>query len=151
MTHLLTATDITIERLHEHTREEAILLTEINEEALKALLSLVHALLTVGLRFLLFLLSWRLNLGGISVVSQELTKLQRHNLLDEFVLVDKFEVTVDILQERSDFIVVDIGLHNLIHHLIELLLTDFLCRWNGRFYEFLTDNLLDITNLVFLL
>ena len=78
MTHFLTTAHIAVQRLHQYTREETILLSEVNKEACITFLSLIHALLAVGLHPVLFPLSnfHLLNFRCISIVSQELTKLQ---------------------------------------------------------------------------
>ena len=85
--------------------------------------------------FLLFLHD--LYLGGVGIVGQELAELQGDDLLDEVVLVDVLEVAADVLHEGRYLLLVDVGLHYLVHHLVELLLADFLGRGDGALLELL--------------
>ena len=114
-------------------------------------MSLVLQLLLVALWFLLLLVRCHyFYLRGIGIVGEELAELQRYDLLDELFLVDILKVTVDVLHEGTYLLIVDIGLHNLVHHLVELFLADLLCRRDFRLDECLADLLLDVTDLVFL-
>ena len=154
VSHHLTATHIAVQRLHQLAGIEAVALAQVDEQSVVALLCLVHALLAVGLSLTLLstlLLAHLLNFGGIGIVGKELSELARDNLLDDFFLVDILEVAVDVEHKRRDFIVVYVGFHDLVHHLVELLLADFLGRWNLRLLELLSYFLLDGTNLVLLL
>ena len=148
MPNLLTTSHKTVQRLHQLARIETITLTKIDKQPSIALLCLVLKLLLVALRTFLFLV-WHNspNLWRLSIISKELTKLQRYNLLYELILIDIFEITTDILHKWCYLLIIDISFYYLIHHLVKLLLTDLLCRWNLCHNKFLTNLLLYITDL----
>ena len=149
MAHLLTATDIAVERLHQFARVEAVALAQVDKQAVVALLRFVHAFLLVALWLLLpFIGNRLLYLRRIGIIEQEAAKLATDNLLDQFILVDIFEVSVDVVHKRGYLVVVDIGLHNLVHHLVELLLAYLLSRRDGGLDKCLSDLFLDIADLV---
>ena len=137
MTHFLTALDVLVEELHHLAGIETVGLAQVDEQPAVAGLGLAAAARTTALllaartTFLalgttLFLLRGRfLDLWCIGIVSQELTELDRHNLLDDIFFVDILEVTADVLHERGNLLFLDIGLQDLVHHLVELFLTDF--------------------------
>ena len=94
--------------------------------------------------------SYSLYLRCISIVSQELAKLQRYNLLDEVLLVNVLKVAADILHEGGYLLLVYVSLDYLVHDLIELFLADFLGRGDGALFKLLAYLLLDIANLMLL-
>ena len=125
------STYMLVEKLHQLTRIEAVLFAQVDKQLGIALRGRRSGLLTPAFALLasyLFLLtSDLLNFWCISIVGQELAKLQRDDLLNQVILVNLFEVAADILHKRSYLLLVDVRLHNLVHHLIELLLADFFC------------------------
>ena len=148
MSNLLTTTYKAIQRLHQLTWIEAIALTKVDKQSAITLLSFVLQLLLVALWLSLLPVGhYCLNLRSLSIVSQELTKLKRYNLLYQLLLVDILKVAIDVLHKWSYLLVVNIRLYNLVHHLVELLLADFLSRRNLCLHKLLTDYLLDIANL----
>ena len=151
MSHGLTTTHETVQHLHQLARIEAVALAQIDKQPLVALLCLVLQFLFVRLRFLLLSHIHLFYLRRLRIVSQELTKLQRDNLLDDLLLVDILEVAADVLHEGGNLLIVHIRLHNLVHHLIKLLFADFLCRRYLRLHKGLADLFLYIADLELLL
>ena len=154
VSHLLTTTNEAVQRLHQLAWIETVLFTQIDEQLLIALAGGCQLLLTAAffsLSAALFLLTfYLLNLWSIGIVGQEFAKLHRHDFLDKLVFVDILKIALDILHEGSNLLVIDIGLHNLVHHLVELLLADFLSRRDDALLELLANDFLDIANLEFL-
>ena len=69
MSHFLSAAHIAVECLHEFARIEAVVLAQVDEEALIAFLRFVHALLPIVLRLsLVFLLDGLLYFWCIGIV-----------------------------------------------------------------------------------
>ena len=149
--HLLPSAHEPVEQLHQHAGVEPVAAAQVDKQAAEALLRLVLQLLAVGLLLPVLLVGHGLlYLRGIGVVGEELAELQRHDFLDELLLVDVFEVAVDVLHEGGYLLVVDVGLDNLVHHLVQLLLADLLCRGYLRLHELLAYLLLDAAYLVLL-
>ena len=86
--------------------------------------------------------TWWDNLRRILVIVEELTEGVRHHLLDDILLVYIFELPVDIGHVRCDKIFIDIGLHDVVHRLIKLLLANLLRRGERAFDEILANNFL---------
>ena len=57
-------------------------------------------------------------------------------------------MAVDFLHEGRNLLVVHVGLHNLVHHLVELLGADFLWGGDGAGHKLLADDPLNLTHLV---
>ena len=150
MSNLLTTTDKAVQCLHQFARIESVLLTQVNKEFLITLAGRCRLLLPTtvfSLTSSFFLLTLHLlYLRSIGIVGQELAEFHRHDFLDELLFVDIFKIALDILHERTYLLVIDIGLDDLIHHLIELLLTDFLSRRNDTLLKLLSNDLLDIAD-----
>ena len=153
-------TNILIQELHQFTWIKTVFLSKVDKETtiacfcLTRLVTLLFAsssssLFSLTSSFFLLTSDFR-NLWGISIISQELTKLHRDDLLDEVFFVDILEITIDILHERGNLLFIDICLHNLIHHLVELFLANLLGRRNLSFLESLANLFLDITDLMLL-
>ena len=139
MTHILSSLHMLVDILHHLTGIETVILAEVDEQALIACLRLT--LSTWGRRATTSTLASRttvtlirtfascrrnFNLGSVGVICEELAELHAHNLLYHVLLVDELEVAVDVSHKRFDFIVVDVGLDYLVHHLVELLLANLL-------------------------
>ena len=150
MAHLLASAHKSVQRLHQLAWVETIALTKVDKQSAVTLLRLVLQLLLVALlASVLLFRHHRLNLWCVGIVGQELAKLKRYNLLYQLVLVDILKVAVDILHEWGNLLIVNVGLNNLVHHLIELFFADLFGRWNLGLYKLFADNLLDVTNLEF--
>ena len=148
MAHLLASAHKSVQRLHQLAWVETVALTKVDKQSAVTLLRLVLQLLLVALlASVLLFRHHRLNLWCVGIVGQELTKLKRYNLLNQLVLVDILKVAVDILHEWGNLLVVNVGLNNLVHHLIQLLFADLFGRRNLGLYKLFADNLLDVTDL----
>ena len=137
VSHLLASAHISVERLHQFARIESVALAQVDEEPAVAFLGFVQAFLAVGLRLFLFLfllLDW-LNLRCVGIVGQESAELHRYDFLDDFFFVYVLEVAVDVGHKGCNLFVVHVGLHYLVHHLVELLLANLLCRGDGLLLE----------------
>ena len=123
---------VAVEELHHLARIESVVLTEVDEQtAIACLRRTLFALSAVAaLATLLAVAACRrfLYLRRIGVVLQELAELQRHNLLQNVLLVEVLEVAVDVLHERCYLLVVHVHLLNLVDCLKELLRTNLLRR-----------------------
>ena len=141
MSHLLPSAEVTVQELHQLARIETVLLTQVDEQAAHTLFGLPAASAAfTSLSSFLASLPRRgrfLYLRRIGIVGEELSELDADNLLDNVFLVDIFEVAADVLHERSNLLLLHVGLDNLVHHLVELLLANLL----GLGY-FLLDKLL---------
>ena len=131
MPHRDTATYMAVNKLHGLAGIETVFLSEIDKEALVALFRLAWTAFrgsSFPLSFILFplLLFHILNLWCVGIIGKELSELHRDNLLNDVVLVDILEIAADVLHERTYLFLVHIGLHNLVHHLVELLLANLL-------------------------
>ena len=155
MAYVLTAVNVAVDELHHLARIESVVLSEIDEEAAVTLLR--HALLallavTTLTTLLAVVRCGRLdNLRGVGVILKEAAELQRNNLLEDVLLVEVLEVTVDILHERSNLILVHVHLLYLVNGLEELLGADFLRCGQRSVHKFLAYNLLDGSYLALLL
>ena len=131
MSHRHPSTNMAVDELHGLTGIETVFLSEIDKEALVALFRLAWTAFRgssfplSSFLFPLFLFHV-FNLRRIGIIREELSELHRDNLLDDVVLVDILEIAADVLHERTYLLFVHIGLHNLVHHLVELLLANLL-------------------------
>ena len=131
MSHLLSASKFTIEHLHELARIKTIGFTEVDEQSLIAFLGLaLRSLFLSSLSFSLLVTSLCrdrfLNLGCIGIVGKETAEGHRNNLLDDVLLLEIFEVAVDVVHERCYLLFIDVHLFYLIHGSIELLRANLL-------------------------
>ena len=127
MPHLNAAFHVAVDELHHLARIETVFLSEVDEQSAVAFLCLpattLAALLAVFLSLAaLFLACLDAYLGRVGIVGEELSELHADNLLYQVVLVDELKVAADVLHERRYLLLIDIGLHYLVHHLIQLLL-----------------------------
>ena len=158
VSHVYAPCDVLVEELHHLAGIEAVFLAEVDEQAVVAglclsaaavaLLSCAVALAVAasaapGVGFHDF--------GSVGIVGEELSELHRHDLLDDVFLVDILEEAVDVLHEGSDLVLQDVGLHNLVHHLVELFFADFIGRWDVALLKVLAYFLLYLAYLVLLL
>ena len=124
MAHLLAAVNVAVYKLHHLAGVEAVGLAQVDEQAAVALLGLAPpagAALGAAPLFLLAAARRLLYLGGVGVVGQEAAELAAHHLLYHVFLVDELEVAVYLVHERGYLFLVDVYLHYLVHHLVELL------------------------------
>ena len=125
MSHFLSAMHVAIKELHHLARIEAIVLAQIDEQSAVACLgSTLLALLAIAsLRAVLAVASyrWLNNLWSVGIILEELSKLKRHYLLQDILLVEILKMTIDVVHERSDLVLVNVNLLNLVDSLAQLL------------------------------
>ncbi len=125
VSHILPAVYSAVEHLHHLTRIKSMALAEVDAQR-RHVLVVILALLPSAL-LLTFVLALRCHLfyfRRIGVVFHEASKLTGHNLLYQLILVDVLKIAVDVLHERLYLLIVNVGLHYLVHHLVELFLAD---------------------------
>ena len=133
---------IAVEELHYLTGIETICLAEVYEQSLVTRLRLVLApsarhLCPWSIPASSTLCRRLLNNGRILVVVEEAAKGHRHHLLYNILLVDILELAHDVSHIRGNLLLVDIGLHDGVHLLVELLLAYLLRRWQGAINKLL--------------
>ena len=130
MSDLLTSVHMTVYKLHDLARVEAVGLAQVYEQTFEASLCLARAAAAVGCASclasalcvaLVALVGGLENLGRVGIIFEEAAKLKAHDLLQDVFLVNKLEVAVDVVHEGSDLLLVHIGLLYLVNGLIELL------------------------------
>ena len=88
-----------------------------------------------------------LNNRSILVVIEKTTEGDCYHFLDDVFLVDKLKLAVYLLHIRSNLLIINISLHDVVHHLIELLLAYlFRCR-QVTIYKVFTNLLFYLANL----
>ena len=142
MADILPLLHIAVEELHYLTGIEAICLAEVYEQSLVTRLRLVLApsarhLCPWSIPASSTLCRRLLNNGRILVVVEEAAKGHRHHLLYNILLVDILELAHDVSHIRGNLLLVDIGLHDGVHLLVELLLAYLLRRWQGAINKLL--------------
>ena len=148
---------MTVDILHHLAGIEAVGLSEIDEQAFEALFRFACATVAASLATLSALPATSVtatfflhhaNLRCIGIIRKELSKLQTDDFLYHILLVDVFEVAADVVHERSNLFLINVGLQYLIHHLEELLLADFLRFRYLSLNKLLADGLLHGPNLM---
>ena len=94
------------------------------QSAVACLWGTLLALLTVAsLRAVLTVASYRrlYNLRSVGIVLEELAELKRHYLLQDILLVEILEMTVDVVHKRSNLVLVNVNLLYLVDSLEQLL------------------------------
>ena len=148
-----------VDKLHDLTRIEAVLLAQIDEQTAiagfcltRSALAVACALAATSAAVALFRLvaapcGGLDNLGRILIVVKELAKGDAHHLLDNVFLVDIVKLSVDLRHVRCDELLVNVSLHNVVHGLEELLFADFLRRGQRAVDKLFADDLLDVAHL----
>ena len=152
---LATSRNVLIDELHNLSWIEALRLAEIDEQTCIAFLctalwSAVTSVVSFATSFFfalaIFLVYRLFNVRFFSIVSKESAELSHDNFLNDIVLVEIFEVSLNLLEERIDCLVVDIDLRNLVHYAEQLLLAYLSWRRQSAFIEFLLYDFLNGTH-----
>ena len=130
MSYVLTAVYVAVDELHHLARIETVVLAKVDEQSaiarLRCTLLALASVATLVAVLAVALCRRFYNLGSIGVVLQELAELQRNDTLQDVLLVKILEVAVDVLHERSNLVLVNVHLLNLVYSLEELLRANLL-------------------------